>query len=230
MFFSNMKQSSSSLYPFFLKFLQTRSAFFFFPRSRVVSVVSPPMPLFTNIAMSLVSWSSSRWVFFLCSFNSDMMPSGPPLLSVLWRLHIPWLQGGSPSGCCYIRPIDWWELFCCLGGCCFRASFSHASLTVMPRVLREYIRRFKARTMSLYVALVRPARFVECAKKGLFFRPCFPLFLCLLPLNKFFLGGDVGAVQLLYIDLHFLRVWCLHAHVCAFQLRLFQVSFVRGDI
>ena len=84
--------------------------------------------------------------------------------------------------------------------------------------------------MRLHVALVRPARFIKCAEKVLRFRPCFVLFLCPLPLDELFFGEDVGAINLLYIDLHLLRVGCLHAHVCAFQLRLVQVSFVRGDI
>ena len=72
-FFSNVKHLSSSWYPLFLQFLQMRSALFFLQRSRVVSVASPPMPLFTNIVMSLVLCSSARWVCFLCSFNSSMM-------------------------------------------------------------------------------------------------------------------------------------------------------------
>ena len=84
--------------------------------------------------------------------------------------------------------------------------------------------------MSLRVALVRPARFVECAEEVLCFFPCFFLFLCLLPLDELFFGEDVSAIHLLYIYLHLLRVRCLHAHVCAFQLRLVQVSFVCGDI
>ena len=65
--------------------------------------------------------------------------------------------------------------FCCFpGGCCARAAVSHASLTAMTRILSEAIRRFKALTMSLHVALVLPARFVECAEKGLCFCPRFP--------------------------------------------------------
>ena len=84
--------------------------------------------------------------------------------------------------------------------------------------------------MRLHVALVGPARFIECAKIGLRFFLCFFLFLCLFPLYEFFFGKDVGAVHLLYIDLHLLGVGLLHAHVCAFQLRLVQVSFVRGGI
>ena len=84
--------------------------------------------------------------------------------------------------------------------------------------------------MSLHVALVLPARFVECAEEGLRFFPCFVLFLCLLPLDELFFGEDVGALHLLYIDMHLLGVGCLHVYVCAFQLRLVQVSFICGDI
>ena len=84
--------------------------------------------------------------------------------------------------------------------------------------------------MRLHVALVRPARFIECAEKGLRFCPCFVFFLCPPPLDELFFGEDVDAVHLLYIDMHLLGFGCLHAHVYAFQLRLVQVSFVRGDI
>ena len=111
------------------------------------------------------------------------------------------------------NPLIGGRFCCCLGGCCVRAVFSHASLTSISRILREAVCCFKAWTMRLHVALVRPARFINCAKKGLRFCPCFVLFLCLLPLNKFFFGEDVGDVYLLYIDLHFLGVECLHAHV-----------------
>ena len=84
--------------------------------------------------------------------------------------------------------------------------------------------------MRLHVALVGPARFIECTKIGLRFRPCFVLFLCPLPLDELFFSEDVGAVHLLYVDLHLLVVGCLHTHVCTFQLRLVQVSFICGDI
>ena len=84
--------------------------------------------------------------------------------------------------------------------------------------------------MRLHVALVGPARFIERAKIGLRFHPCFVLFLCPLPLYEFLLCEDFGTVYMLYVDLHLLVVGCLHAHVCAFKLRLVQVSFVCGYV
>ena len=86
-------------------------------------------------------------------------------------------------------------IFCCyLGGCCVRAALSHASLTAIPRILRESIRCFKAQMMSLNVACVRPAHFVGCAKEGHCFCPCFVFFLCILRLDELFFGEYVGSV------------------------------------
>ena len=73
-----------------------------------------PVPAeFVFFAPSIIPWCSS----------------GPSLLLMWWRLHIHWLQGGSPPGCCYIWPIDWWEILLLpwwlLCPCCSQPCFAH---------------------------------------------------------------------------------------------------------
>ena len=63
-------------------------------------------------------------------------------------------EGGVLQVVTIFNPLIGGRFCCCLGGCCVRAAFSYDSLTAMPRILREAILCFKARMMSLQVALV----------------------------------------------------------------------------